>query len=75
MPPDGLETINPLIKSKMLELRAATTLGTLWERTGRSEKALQLMREAYGAFTEGSETTDLRAARALLDRLEAKQRS
>ncbi len=51
------------------ELRAATTLARLWQSQGRHKEALDLLGPVYDWFTEGFDTTDLRAARALLDEL------
>ena len=50
------------------ELRAATSLARLWRDQGRGEEAHQLLAPVYIQFTEGFETADLRAAKALLDR-------
>jgi predicted ATPase len=50
-------------------LRAATSLGRVWEQTGREEDGRRLLEPLYHAFTEGLQTADLREARALLDRL------
>ena len=52
--------------ARSLELRAALELGRLWGSAGRSEEARNLVAPILSAFTEGLETSDLRAARALL---------
>jgi predicted ATPase len=52
-----------------LELRAATSLAQLLRDQGRSADATALLQPVYGRFTEGFDTTDLTAARALLDSL------
>jgi predicted ATPase/DNA-binding winged helix-turn-helix (wHTH) protein len=51
------------------ELRTATSLTRLWHRTKRKAKARDLLESAYGKFTEGFATSDLSAARQLLDEL------
>jgi tetratricopeptide (TPR) repeat protein len=51
------------------ELRATTSLARLWRDQGRSAEALALLRPAYDRFTEGFDTADLKAAKALLDGL------
>jgi len=56
-------------RAKSLELRAATSLARLWYGQGKQAEARQLLAEVYGWFTEGFETTDLQAAKALLDTL------
>jgi predicted ATPase len=48
------------------ELRAATSLADLWHRRGNSAEADQLLSSVYSRFTEGFETADLKAARALI---------
>jgi hypothetical protein len=48
------------------ELRAANSLARLWLKQGRIEPARLLLAPIYGRFTEGHETEDLVAARALL---------
>jgi predicted ATPase len=51
------------------ELRAATSLARLWQRQGKVEEARTLLQGVYGWFSEGFDTADLVAARALLDTL------
>jgi len=51
------------------ELRAATSLARLLRDQGRSAKALALLHPVYDRFTEGFDTADLKAAKALLDAL------
>jgi predicted ATPase len=51
------------------ELRAATSLARLRHDQGRSEEATALLRPVYDRFTEGFDTADLKAAKALLDTL------
>lgn len=52
--------------AKMLELRAAVSLCRLWHRQGKKDEAHQLLRPLDEWFTEGYDTVDLRAAKALL---------
>jgi predicted ATPase/DNA-binding winged helix-turn-helix (wHTH) protein len=52
--------------AKSLELRAAMSRCRLWDQQGKGAEARQLLAEAYGWFTEGFETADLREARGLL---------
>jgi class 3 adenylate cyclase/tetratricopeptide (TPR) repeat protein len=54
---------------KSLELRAATSLARLWRRQGKKKEAQRLLADVYGWFTEGQETRDLIAAKALLEEL------
>jgi predicted ATPase/class 3 adenylate cyclase len=54
-------------QAKSLELRAVTSLACLWQQQGRAAEARQMLAEIYAWFTEGFDTADLRAARALLD--------
>jgi hypothetical protein len=56
-------------KLRSLELRAATSLARLWRDHGRRAAARRALAEVYGWFTEGFDTQDLRAAKALLDDL------
>ena len=55
--------------SRGYELRAATSLARLWQDQGRRPEARDLLAPVYGWFTEGSDTADLREAKALLDEL------
>jgi predicted ATPase/class 3 adenylate cyclase len=50
-----------------LELRAATSLGRLWRSQGRAGDARAIVAGVHARFTEGFDTTDLRAARTLLE--------
>jgi predicted ATPase len=50
-------------------LRAATSLARLWGEQGRRAEALELPAPAYGWFTEGFDTADLKEARTLLSEL------
>jgi predicted ATPase len=52
------------------ELRAATSLARLWRDQGRPAEPMALLQPVYGRFTEDFDTTDLKAAKALLDALE-----
>jgi predicted ATPase len=51
------------------ELRSATNLASLYQREGLVAKARNILAPVYRRFTEGFETRDLVAAKALLDRL------
>lgn len=51
------------------ELRAATGLARLWCDQGRPAEGMALLQPVYDRFTEGFDTTDLKAAKALLDLL------
>ena len=55
--------------AKSLELRAATSLARLWHRQTKTDQARGLLAPIFNWFTEGFETTDLRAAKTLLDEL------
>jgi predicted ATPase len=56
--------------AKLYELRAAVSLGRLWQRQGKRSEAHKLLRDIYGWFTEGFDTKDLQEAKALLEELE-----
>jgi predicted ATPase len=49
------------------ELRAATSLARLRRQQGQTAEARGLLAPVYDRFTEGFETADLKAAKALLD--------
>ena len=51
------------------ELRAATSLVRLLRDQNRSAEAIALLAPIYNRFTEGFETADLKAAKALIDGL------
>jgi predicted ATPase len=56
-------------QAKSLELRAAVSLGRLWQRQGKRIAAHQLVAEVYEWFTEGFDTADLQEAQTLLAEL------
>jgi class 3 adenylate cyclase/predicted ATPase len=56
-------------EARGLELRCATSLARLLHRRGAAEQARRVLAPVYESFTEGLETADLRAARALLAEL------
>jgi predicted ATPase len=58
-------------QAKSWELRAATSLARLWQGQGRLSEAHDRLAPIYGWFTEGSDTLDLKDAKALLDQLHA----
>jgi hypothetical protein len=56
-------------QAKSFELRAAMSLGRLWQRQGKRADARDLLKPVYGWFTEGFDTLDLQEAKALLGTL------
>jgi predicted ATPase/DNA-binding winged helix-turn-helix (wHTH) protein len=58
-------------QAKSLELRAAMSLGRLWQQQGKRAAAYEILAPTYGWFTEGFDTADVREAKALLDNLAA----
>jgi predicted ATPase len=52
--------------TRSLELRATMSLARLWQRSGRSAAARDLVSECLGWFTEGHATADLIAAGKLV---------
>ena len=56
-------------QAKSWELRAAMSLARLWRSQGKMQQARELLAPVYGWFTEGSDTRDLKEAKALLEEL------
>jgi predicted ATPase len=56
-------------QAKSLELRAAMSLGRLWQQHGKRAAARELLAPIYGWFTEGFDTVDLQEAKTLLSEL------
>jgi predicted ATPase len=56
-------------QAKSWELRAAISMARLWRDQGKRNEARELLAPVYGWFTEGFDTLDLKAAKALLDEL------
>jgi predicted ATPase len=56
-------------RAKSWELRAAMSLGRLWQQQGKRHEACELLTAVYSWFTEGFDTVDLRAAKDLLEAL------
>ena len=54
-------------QAKLFELRATTHLAQLLLKQGKSTESRKLLTQAFGWFTEGLETLDLKNARALLE--------
>jgi predicted ATPase len=54
-------------EAKALELRAALSLSRLWQQQGQHAEAHALLAPVYHWFTEGFDTPDLQAAKALLE--------
>jgi predicted ATPase len=58
-------------QARSLELRAATSLGRLWQQQGKRTAAHKLLAPIYSWFTEGFDTADFQEARTLLEALSA----
>ena len=58
-------------EAKLWELRAAASLARLWRDQRRCAAARDVLAPVYGWFTEGFATPDLKAAKMLLDELDA----
>jgi predicted ATPase len=52
--------------AKSWELRAAMSMARLWSRQGKRRQARDLLAPVYDWFTEGLDTLDMKAAKALL---------
>ncbi|MEK7715558.1 MAG: hypothetical protein AAB387_08925, partial [candidate division NC10 bacterium] len=57
-------------EARSWELRAAMSLGRLWQGQGKRDAARQLLTQVYDWFTEGFDTVDVRAANTMLRELE-----
>jgi predicted ATPase len=55
--------------AKSWELRGATSLARLRQQQGRPQEAAALLAPIYTWFTEGFDTSDIKEAKALLDKL------
>ncbi len=53
--------------AKSFELRAATSLASLWHGQGKCTEARDLLGGVYAWFTEGFQTPDLQRAKSFLD--------
>jgi predicted ATPase len=51
------------------ELRTATSMARFWREQARSDEAIALLTPIYDRFTEGFDTADLTAAKALIEDL------
>ena len=58
------------LRARSFELRATMSLASLWKGLGRHRAAHAALSPVYGWFTEGFDTTDLKAARRLLAKLD-----
>ena len=59
--------------AKTWELRATMSLARLLAKRGHREQARPMLAKIYGWFTEGFDTADLKAAKALRDKLNARR--
>jgi hypothetical protein len=59
------------MRAKSWELRATTSLSRLLDKQGKRDEARAMLADIYRWFTEGSDTADLKDAKALLDALSA----
>ena len=55
--------------AKILAPRSAVSLARLWHGKGLDREARDLLAPLHAGFTEGFDTADLKAAKALLDAL------
>jgi predicted ATPase len=58
-------------QAKSWELRTSMSLASLWRDQGKVQEVRKLLAPAYGWFTEGFDTRDLKEAKALLEELAA----
>jgi adenylate cyclase len=57
-------------KCRLLELRAALSLGRLWANRGERQQAQGLITPIYAEYTEGFDTADLKDARTFLEEIQ-----
>jgi predicted ATPase len=57
-------------KCRLLELRAAMSLGRLWAIKGEPQRAHGLVAPVYAEYTEGFDTADLKDARTFLGEIQ-----
>ena len=57
-------------KCRLLELRAAVSLGRLWAIRGEPQQAQGLVAPIYAEYTEGFDTADLKDARMFLEEVQ-----
>jgi predicted ATPase len=62
-------TISRRRQYKSWELRAAMSLGRLWQQQGKRREARELLKEIHSWFKEGFDSPDWKEAQALLDEL------
>lgn len=60
--------------SRIWELRTATNLASLWVSQGKPDQARAVLQPVFEGFREGLDTTDLKAAKSVLTRLESSLR-
>jgi SAM domain (Sterile alpha motif) len=72
MDPEGLrEVIGGAKHLRDHARRASMSLARLWRDQGKVQQGRELLAPVYGWFTEGSDTRDLKEAKALLEELAA----
>lgn len=62
-----------MAERRLLELRAAVSLGALWTSQNKRAEARQLVKERYDRFTEGFATPDLAEAAKMIESKPANQ--
>jgi predicted ATPase len=60
---------NGRASSRKTSQRTAMSLARLWRDQGKVQQARELLGPAYGWFTEGFDTRDLKEAKVLLEEL------
>jgi predicted ATPase len=54
-------------EARLLELRAAVSMGRLWLEQGKGEQSRKLLAGIYESMTEGFQIRDMKEARELLE--------